>query len=87
MSENLSDPFGTLQISKDLFEAQNKFLPTGALFGHISEAARIVATAQAQYGQALMRANAMLVGAFLQPSSTAERDVRPSVVAKSSIPA
>ena len=52
----------------------------------MSEAVRIVSAAQVEYGQALMRANSVLFGGFLQPSASAEREVRPSVAAKTPNP-
>jgi hypothetical protein len=82
MSENISDPFGTLKILRDLSTAQQKFLPAGEFFEHIGEAARIVSAAQVEYGQALMRANSLLFGAFLQPSAAGTTEIRPSVAAK-----
>jgi hypothetical protein len=87
MSENISDPFGTVQISKDLFAAQKKFLPAGQFFEHMSEAARIMSAAQMEYGKAMMRANALVFGDFLKPLAVSANDTRPSVAAKAPDPA
>jgi len=86
MSENISDPLGTAQISNDFLAAEKRFLSTGRFFENMSEAVRIVSAAQVEYGQALMRANSVLFGGFLQPSASAEREVRPSVAAKTPNP-
>ena len=67
MTETTSDPLQFFQISKDLLTAQQKFFPSGKFFERFSEVARNAAQAQIAYGQAIMRANAALLGVFLDP--------------------
>jgi hypothetical protein len=65
--------------------AQQKLMPSARLFEHFSEAARSVSQAQITYCQALMRANAILIGAMLERSvPPSAQEQRPSVAAKSS---
>jgi hypothetical protein len=82
MSEHISDPLGTAQMANDFLAAEKRVLSTGKFFENLTAAARIVSAAQMAYGQALMRANALLFGAFLPPSAFSRREVRPSVAAK-----
>jgi hypothetical protein len=78
------DPFAIFELSRDMLLAQQKLMPSARIFERFSEAARGVAQAQINYYQALMRANAILLGAMLErpsaPSISPEQ--RPSVAAR-----
>jgi hypothetical protein len=78
MSEkSAADPLDLVQISKEVLASQQKFMPSGQVYAKVAEAMRDVAQANATYMQELMRANAILLAAFMQrPSGVA--DERPS---------
>ena len=83
MTDKLTDPVEFFQFSKNLMAAQEKFLPSGQVFGRLSEATRIITQAQVAYGQALMRANAAMFGAWLDDQSAPPaKELRPSVAAR-----
>ncbi|HQT45634.1 MAG: hypothetical protein B7X08_00190 [Acidocella sp. 20-63-7] len=82
MVETSSDPFEIFQISKELLTAEQKLLPSGLLFERFIEVSRSITQAQMAYMQALMRANAALLGALLdQPGIAVLPEERPSVAA------
>ena len=81
MAKNISGPSGMVQLVRDLLAAQQGFLSTEASFEKMNEAARIVTAAQVAYGQALMRANVVLFGLFLQSPAGSETNIRPSEAA------
>lgn len=66
MAANPSDPFEFFQLSKEMIAAQQRFLPSSKLLEQITETMRNLAQAQIAYGQALMRANAALLGAWME---------------------
>ena len=78
------DPFAIFELSRDMLQAQQKLMPSGRMFERFSEAARSVTQANINYYQALMRANAILLGEMLErPSPPSEgREERPSVAAR-----
>lgn len=83
MTETSSDPFEVFSISKELLTAEQKFLPSGRFFERFVEAAQSVTQAQMAYAQALMHANAALLGALLnQPGAAVTQEERPSVAAR-----
>jgi L-rhamnose isomerase len=83
MTETSSDPFEIFNISKELLTAEQKLLPSGQFFERFVEVARNVTQAQIAYAQALMRANAALLGALLvQPGAAVTQEERPSVAAR-----
>jgi hypothetical protein len=80
------DPFAMFQLSREMLLAQQKLMPSARIFERFSEATRTLAQAHLNYYQALMRANALLLGAMMerpnQPPLAHEQ--RPSVAAKKS---
>lgn len=80
------DPFAIFEMSRDMLLAQQKLMPSARMFERFSEAARSVSQANINYCQALMRANAMVLGAMLERPSPppAARELRPSVAVKKS---
>jgi hypothetical protein len=80
------DPTALFELSRNMLLAQQKMMPSARIFERFSEAARTVAQAHMAYYQALMRANAMMLGAMLERPSPppAGHDQRPSVAAKKS---
>ena len=72
------------ELSRDMLLAQQKLMPTALIFERFGEAARSVSQANVNYWQALMRANAIMLGAMLERSSppAAGREQRPSVAAR-----
>jgi len=79
------DPFAVFELSRDMLLAQQKLMPSLQMFERFSEAARSVAQAHINYCQALMRANAILLGAMLErPGASLSHEQRPSVAAKKS---
>jgi|GEM_PF-3122848 len=89
MSERpTNDPFEIFQISKEILSAEQKYLPTGKVFAQFAEIMRNITQAQITYSQALMRANAALLAAFLErPLATTteeKKEERPSVAARRS---
>jgi hypothetical protein len=80
------DPSAIFELSRNMLLAQQKLMPTAQMLERFSEAARSVGQANVNYWQALMRANAILLGAMLErPSPLPEgREQRPSVAARKS---
>jgi hypothetical protein len=80
------DPFALFDLSRDMLLAQQKLMPSARMFERFSEAVRSVSQANLNYYQALMRANAIMLGAMLERPSppTAAHEQRPSVAAKRS---
>jgi hypothetical protein len=80
------DPFAIFELSRNMLLAQQKLMPQARMFERFSEAARSIAQAHINYYQALMRANAILLGAMLERPSppSAAHEERPSVAAKKS---
>ena len=78
------DPFAIFELSRDMLLAQQKLMPSARIFERYSEAARSVAQAHINYCQALMRANAMLLGVMLERPGppSAGQEQRPSVAAR-----
>ncbi len=77
------DPFALFDLSRELLQAQQKLMPSARIFERFSEAARSVSQAQIAYCQALMRAQATLLGAMLErPNLPPMHEQRPSVAAK-----
>ena len=78
------DPLAIFELSRNMLLAQQKLMPQARIFERYSEAVRSIAQAHINYYQALMRANAILLGAMLErpsPPSGAPEE-RPSVAAK-----
>lgn len=83
MSEPSSDPFEFFKISKELLTVEQGYLPSGKFLERFAVIARDLAQAQLAYNQALMRANAALLGAFLgQPVATPVEEQSPSAAAR-----
>lgn len=81
--DSKTDPFEVLNFSKSLLAAQQKLMPSMQSYERFAEAARLIAQAQIAYGQAMMRANSVLLGAVLPPSEAqAAREERPSIAAR-----
>lgn len=79
------DPTAMFELSRNMLLAQQRLMPSARMFERFSEAARSVAQAHMAYCQALMRANAVLLGAMLErPAPWPATQERPSVDAKDS---
>lgn len=71
-----ANAFDVFKISKDMFAAQQNFMPNTHFLERWAEAARNVTQAQINYGQALMRANAAFLSACFEPRAELEREER-----------
>jgi hypothetical protein len=69
-----TDPFEMLQMSKDWLTAQQKFLPSDRIFERIAESVSAVTQANIVYGQAMMRAQASLLSAFVDRAAAGAED-------------
>jgi hypothetical protein len=80
------DPFALFDLSRDMLLAQQRLMPSARIFERFSEAARSLTQAHINYCQAVMRANALLLGALLERAGPppAGQEQRPSVAAKKS---
>ncbi|OYV39232.1 MAG: hypothetical protein B7Z80_07875 [Rhodospirillales bacterium 20-64-7] len=82
-SEQKTDPFEVFNFSKSMLAAQQKLMPSMHGYERLAEAARLLTQAQIAYGQAVMRANSVLLGAVLAPvEAQADYQQRPSVAAR-----
>ena len=72
-----ADPLELLQISKEMLAAQQRFLPSTHVYAQVAEAVSAVTQANIAYGQALMRANAILLAAIWQRPLGAEPPASP----------
>ena len=73
-ARNPADPLEALQISKELFAAQQNFFPSTRIYTQLADVTRSLTQANMAYAQALMRANAGLLAAFVERPSDAAGD-------------
>jgi hypothetical protein len=82
MDNKPDDLFEIFQLPAALAAAQARMLPCAATLQRLADATHTMMRAQMDYGQAVMRAQADLLGAWLATSETsAEENERPSVAA------
>lgn len=69
------DPLELFQLSRDMLAAQQRFMPSGALYTQLAETMRNMAQANMAYMREMMRANATLLSAFTErpPGPSRER--------------
>jgi hypothetical protein len=82
MATKPDDIFDIFQLPAALAAAQARMLPCAATLQHLADATQTMMRAQMEYGHAIMRAQADLLGAWLAtPVTTADENERPSVAA------
>ena len=79
--KNPTDPLELFQISKELLAARQRYLPSSHVYAQVAEVMRSVTQANITYVQALMRANAALLAAFMERPDGAVTEELPSAAA------